>query len=81
LIQADLGCFDPKWSGWHVKGPYLIAPNGWEIGFGEVLAIPILRQQLACYEVELRRLQAEAISIHDQPLPDEFPEWVFEKQA
>lgn len=81
LIQADLGCFDPKWSGWRIRNGFLIAPNGWEIGYGEVLAIPILRQQLACYEVELRRLQSEAVLMQEQPLPGDFPDWIFEKMA
>lgn len=81
LIQADLGCFDPQWSGWHLRDGFLISPEGWQVGTGEVLAIRILRQQLACYEVELRRLQSEVVSIHEQPLPEVWPEWVFEKLA
>lgn len=81
LIQRDLVCFDAAWSGWHLRDGFLISPEGWQVGTGEVLAIRILRQQLACYEVELRRLQSEAVSIQEQPLPDEFPDWVFEKQA
>jgi hypothetical protein len=81
LIQRDLVCFDPAWSGWHIRDGFLISPEGWQVGSGEVLAIRILRQQLACYEVELKRLQGEALSIQEQPLPDAWPEWVFEKQA
>ena len=79
LIQADLGCFDAKWSGWCVRGGFLIAPNGWEIGFGEVLAIPVLRQQLACYEVELRQLKEAVLLMQEQPLPTEVPEWLLEQ--
>lgn len=81
LIQADLGCFDPKWSGWHIRNGFLISPNGWEIGFGEVVAIPILRQQLAAYEVELKRLQGEVLLMQEQPLPAEYPDWVLEQFA
>lgn len=81
LIQADLGCFDPKWSGWHIRNGFLISPNGWEIGFGEVLAIPILRQQLACYEVELRRFKEQALLMQEQPMPDVWPEEVLQQFA
>lgn len=81
LVAADLGCFDPKWSGWLVRDGFLISPDGWRIGRGEVVAIPILRQQLAAYEVELKRLQGELVLTHDQPVPDVWPEWVFEKLA
>ena len=81
LIQADLGCFDPKWSGWHIRNGFLISPNGWEIGFGEVIAIPILRQQLAAYEVELKRLQSEVVSIQEQPLPEAWSEDVLKQFA
>lgn len=81
MVAADLGCFDPDWVGWSLRDGFLVSPEGWRVGAGEVLAIRILRQQLACYEVELKRLQSEAISTQDQPLPDAWPEWVFEKQA
>lgn len=81
LIQRDLVCFDPAWSGWHLRDGFLISPEGWQVGTGEVLAIRILRQQLAVYEVELKRLQGEALSIQEQPLPEAWPEWVFEKTA
>jgi hypothetical protein len=81
LIQRDLVCFDTEWSGWHLRDGFLISPEGWQVGAGEVLAIRVLRQQLAAYETELKRLQGAAVSIHEQPLPDEWPEWVFEKTA
>lgn len=81
LVAADLGCFDPGWHGWTLRDGFLISPEGWQVGAGEVLAIRILRQQLAVYEAELKRLQGELVSIHDQPLPDAWPEWVFEKSA
>lgn len=81
LIQRDLVCFDPEWSGWHLRDGFLISPEGWKFGSGEVLAIRILRQQLAGYETELKRLKEEEVSRQNQPLPDEWPEWVFEKQA
>jgi hypothetical protein len=58
---------------------FLISPEGWEIGRGEVLAIRILRQQLAGYETELKRLKSELLLTQEQPTPDAWPEWVFEK--
>jgi hypothetical protein len=81
LIQRDLVCFDPQWSGWHLRDGFLISPEGWKVGTGEVLAIRILRQQLAGYETELKRLREEEVLRQNQPLPSEWPEWVFEKQA
>jgi hypothetical protein len=79
LIQADLGCFDSEWRGWQMRKGFLISPEGWEIGRGEVLAIRILRQQLAGYETELKRLKSELLLTQEQPTPDAWPEWVFEK--
>jgi hypothetical protein len=81
LICGDLIAFDPKWAGWRVRNGYLISPEGWQLGAGEVLAIPILRQQLAGYQTELKRLKDELVLTHDQPVPDVWPEWVFEKLA
>lgn len=81
MVERDLGCFDVAWSGWRLRDGFLISPEGWQVGTGEVLAIRILRQQLACYEIELRRLQGEAVLQQEQPLPEVWPEWVFEKLA
>lgn len=81
LILADLGCFSDEWSGWRVKGQDLISPEGWRIARGQVMIVPLMRQQIAAYETELRRLRAEVVLIHEQPLPEVWPEWVFEKMA
>lgn len=77
LLAGDLGCFDPDWSGWVIRRGVLISPEGWEIKVNEVLSVPLLRAQLVAYQSEDRKLQ----SIAEQPLPADFPEWVFEKQA
>lgn len=45
------------------------------------MIVPLMRQQIAAYETELRRLRAEVVLIHEQPLPEVWPEWVFEKMA
>ena len=73
MVERDLGCFDLACSGWHLRDGYLISPEGWQVGSGEVLAIRILRQQLACYETELKRLRKDALLRQDRPLPDEWP--------
>lgn len=48
---------------------------------GDVISSPLLRQQLAAFKTELKRLRAAAAedSIQEQPLPSVWPEWVFEK--
>jgi hypothetical protein len=40
-----------------------------------------LRHQIAAYDVLLKRLRNEAILIQEQPLPEAWPEWVWEKLA
>lgn len=82
LLVADLGCFDARWAGWRVYQGCLVSPEGWEITLGDVISSPLLRQQLAAFKSELKRLRAAAEpAIQDQPLPEVWPEWVFEKMA
>lgn len=81
LILGDLGCFDPAWRGWVTRRGKLISPEGWEITVGDVLALPLVRQQLAAYQTELKLMKAELVLTHEQPLPEVWPEWVFEKMA
>lgn len=81
LIAADLGCFSPEWSGWRLNGQDLISPEGWRIARGQVMIVPLLRQQLAAYEVELKRLREAVVLTHEQPLPSEWPEWIAEMRA
>lgn len=81
LIRADLGCFDAAWAGWTIYKSNLVSPEGWEITKGDVISSPILRQQLAAFKSELARLREAAVSIQDQPLPVEWPEWIEEVQA
>lgn len=75
LISGDLGIFDPAWRGWIVRRGQLISPEGWEITTGEVLAVPLMRLQIAAYQRDLRAQQA-ALSSQEQPLPEAWPEWV-----
>ena len=81
LIQADLGCFSPDWAGWTLRGQDLISPEGWRIARGQVLIVPLMRQQMAAYETELRKLREQVLLMQEQPTPDVWPEWVFEMQA
>lgn len=81
LIRADLGCFSAEWSGWRLNGQDLVSPEGWRIPRGQVMIVPLMRQQIAAYEVELRRLREEVVLIQEQPVPEAWPEWVFEKLA
>lgn len=71
ILQADLGCFSTEWAGWRLDGQDLVSPEGWRIARGQVMNVPLMRQQLAAYATELRRLQKpEEVVIEDQPLPD-----------
>ena len=81
VLAADLGCFSPEWAGWRLNGQDLISPEGWRIARGQVMIVPLMRQQLAAYQVELKRLREEALSMQEQPLPEAWPEWVAELRA
>lgn len=81
LLLGDLGCLDSDWSGWRVRGGVLYSPEGWEIRMHDVLAVPLLRQQLEAYKGELRQIQARIDRMAEQPLPTEWPEWIGEMQA
>jgi hypothetical protein len=84
LIRGDLGCFDTAWKGWRLYKGNLISPEGWEITRGDVISSPLLRQQLAAFKTELRRLRAAADAAdltHEQPIPTAWPEWIFEVRA
>jgi hypothetical protein len=81
LLAGDLTAFDPKWDGWMARGGKLISPEGWEITVGDVLALPLMRQQLAAYQTELKRVRAELLLTQEQPLPSTWPEWIFEMRA
>lgn len=81
LLRADLAAFDPEWRGWVARGGKLISPEGWEITVGDVLALPLMRQQMAAYQTELRLIKERVLLMSEQPTPEQWPEWVFEKMA
>ena len=81
LLLGDLGCLDPHWTGWHVRAGVLYSPEGWEITRNDVLATPLVRQQLAAYKAELRQIQARLEAMPEQPAPADWPEWINEMRA
>jgi hypothetical protein len=81
LILGDLSAFDPEWRGWIARKGQLISPEGWEISVHEVLAVPLMRQQIAAYQAEIRAARERLLLMQEQPAPEVWPEWVFEKLA
>lgn len=77
LLAGDLGCLDSQWAGWTVRNGVLYSREGWEIRINDVLAIPLVRAQLEAYKTSERQV----LRMPEQPLPADFPDWVFEKQA
>jgi hypothetical protein len=77
LLCGDLSCLDPAWAGWVARKGVLISPEGWEIKVNDVLAVPLLRAQIEAYKTAERQI----LALPQQPLPDAWPEWVFEKMA
>jgi hypothetical protein len=69
ILSGDLGHFDPAFKGWTMRDGKLISPEGWEATPGDVLALPLLRAQLANYQAAER---AE-LGIEEQPSPDPIP--------
>lgn len=69
ILAGDLGCFDPAWRGWIIRKGVLISQEGWELTPGETLAVPLMRAQIAAYQLQQRQSDA----IEEQPLPGEAP--------
>lgn len=81
LLAADLACLDPTWAGWCVRNGKLVSPEGWEITMRDVIGLPLRRQEMAAYKSELKRLKEKLLLTQEQPLPEVWPAWVFEKLA
>jgi Phage protein len=81
LIGGDLGAFDPQWRGWRARGGKLISPEGWEITVGDVLGLPLVRQQIAAYQTELRLIRERVLLMQEQPAPADWPDWIAEVRA
>jgi transcriptional regulator with XRE-family HTH domain len=72
LLEADLGCFGAYWRGWKIEGEELVSPEGWRISRGQVLNVPLMRQQLAAYQKELRAKVESENRLEEQPRPDQW---------
>jgi hypothetical protein len=77
VLTGDLGHLDPAWTGWGIRGGCLCSPENWQIYLNDVLAVPLLRHQLAAYQTENKRLKyalakAEVNNLEEQPQPDDW---------
>lgn len=77
LLHGDLGFFDPAWTGWRLNQGCLVSPEDWRIYVNDVLAVPLLRHQLAAYQSENRGLKAELANalvnrLEEQPKTDDW---------
>lgn len=77
LLLGDLGCLDSEWAGWRVNRGVLYSPEGWEISVTMIMGVPLMRQMIAAYQAQERKLEA----MTGQPEIADWPEWVFEKMA
>ena len=59
LLRADLGVFDPKWSGWSVRNGLLISPENWRFNVNDVLAAQLKDAQIRAYQQENRELKRD----------------------
>ena len=71
-VTGDLGFLDPAWTGWKLNRGCLVSPENWQIYVNDVLAVPLLRHQLAAYQSENRGLKvelaaAQANRLEEQP--------------
>lgn len=70
VIFGDAGGLDPSFRGWKIEHGEMISPEGWRFSPGEIMSMPLLRQQLAAYQAAER--QADALP--EQPAPGEWPD-------
>jgi transcriptional regulator with XRE-family HTH domain len=71
LIGGDLGCFSPKWRGWHFKGDILLSPEELAFTPGDVRSVPYLKAVIASYQLDKRRAREEEKMI-EQPGPEDW---------
>lgn len=77
LLEADLGLFDPAWSGWVVKRGKLCSPENWIATPGEVRALQMLEAHIQAQRHEIfqlrdkiAELERTAPWLEEQPLPE-----------
>jgi hypothetical protein len=73
ILEGDLGVFDPAWGGWTLRSGELLSPEGWGATPGEILSIPLMRLQIASYQLDQRIAKAELEALVEQPAPGELP--------
>jgi hypothetical protein len=73
VLSGDLAAYSVDWAGWCIRGDSLVSPEGWCITVNDVLAAPLLRQQLAVYQAELRSMREVRDSLEEQPEPGTVP--------
>jgi hypothetical protein len=69
ILLEDLGCFDPAWKGWRIRDGQLVSPEGWVAIPGDILAIPLMRAQIASYQRDQRIAKAKFDALEEQPEP------------
>ncbi len=57
ILSGNLGYLDAAFEGWTCRGGCLVSPEGWMVPIDEVRAVPFLRQQLAVFRAENRRIK------------------------
>jgi hypothetical protein len=57
ILSGNLGHLDPAFEGWTCRDGCLASPDGWLVPIDEIRAVPFLRQQLAVYQAENRRIK------------------------
>jgi hypothetical protein len=67
ILLEDLGCFDPAWKGWRIQDGKLVSPEGWTVTQSDVLALPLMRAQLAGYQRDERIAKAQLEALEEQP--------------
>jgi hypothetical protein len=72
ILSADLGVFDPAFTGWKLRDGQLISPEGWSASPGDILALPLMRAQIASYQADQRRNRV--LAMDEQPEPGAAPE-------
>jgi hypothetical protein len=73
ILLEDLGCFDTAWKGWRIRDGQLISPEGWAATPGEILALPLMRAQIASYQRDQRIAKAVVDALEAQPEPGAVP--------
>ena len=61
-VRGELESISKTWSGWSVRGPHLVSPEGWQFTPGEVRSIPFMKAQVRAYQDRQHFAQADWIA-------------------